>query len=254
MRQQNYTSSGMQKIQPAGYSFLTEDYDLFQVIYVCYGELVFSAEQEYSVLGPGGLAILRKGGAFELSCPRIGYRGVAFHAIGELPAAFAGQAESLQANAEIRTLAQLMEKQLASPGPEFALELDGLARALAWEAIGLSEKTRDILLGRTAMQWAQAAREAIEASLHTPAAVKEILESLPLSYRQISRYFTSELGQSPKAYQLEAKIREAKHLLSSTKLSITAIALELGFASSQHFATQFRHLTHMMPSTYRGST
>ena len=244
----------MQKLQPTCYRFRSEEYDLFQVIYVCYGELVFLADNEQSVIGPGGLVILRQGSAFELSCPRIGYRGVAFHAIGDLPAAFRGEAEALRANIEIRTLAQLMEKQLASPGHEFALEFEGLARALAWEAIRLSEKMKNLPGGKTAGQWGKAAREAIDASLYTPAAVREILQSLPLSYRQISRYFSRAVGGSPKEYQLEAKIREAKHLLRNTKLSITTIALELGFASSQHFATQFRCFTRMMPSTYREST
>jgi len=254
VRQYNYQSRGLQKRQPQGYLFKTDRYDLFQVIYVCTGELVFAGADTRAVLGPGGIAILRRNSRFRLSCPRIGYCGVAFHALGELPPAFCGLAETLRATSEMRTLAQLMEMQFVTPYPESTRELEGLGRVLAWEAIRLCEKIKRQPWGlQTGAEWAKAARSTLDANVYNVTTAREAIEPLPLSYRQLSRYFTEEYNLSPKQYQLQAKIREAKRLLSETRLSVTMIAMELGFASSQHFATQFKAMAGVTPTCYRKS-
>jgi AraC-like DNA-binding protein len=252
MRHINYSAYGQQKYQPIGYRFVTERYSLFQLIYVCTGELVFQAYGETSSLGPGQLVLLREGSAFELSCPRKSYRGVSFHATGALPSSFFGRAESLQASAEIRTLAQLMELQFKEPGPESTLVLEGLGRAMTWEAIRISGQVpTSTAPGRTGREHADAARQVLDATLSTTRSARDVLASLPLSYRQLSRHFADAFGLSPKQYQLQARISEACRLLRETRLGVTAIAMELGYCTSQHFATQFLAQTGLTPSEYR---
>ncbi|HTL51584.1 MAG TPA: AraC family transcriptional regulator, partial [Planctomycetota bacterium] len=80
---------------------------------------------------------------------------------------------------------------------------------------------------------------------------RELLAGIPLSYRQLTRYFCSTTRQSPKQYQLQAKLIEAQRLLSETKLPVTTIALELGFPSSQHFASRYKHYFGRTPSAHR---
>jgi len=77
------------------------------------------------------------------------------------------------------------------------------------------------------------------------------LASLGLSYRQLARHFTAALGVSPKRYQLLARMREAKRLLAETGMSVTAVAAELGYPSSQHFATQFLAEAGATPTEWR---
>ena len=47
------------------------------------------------------------------------------------------------------------------------------------------------------------------------------------------------------------RIDEARRLLTETRMDITSIAIELGFSSSQHFASRFKNLTGRTPSDYR---
>jgi AraC-like DNA-binding protein len=54
-----------------------------------------------------------------------------------------------------------------------------------------------------------------------------------------------------KRFQIEERLREAKRLLGSTDMTVTQIAFELHYASSQKFAAQFRALTGVSPTEYR---
>ena len=50
---------------------------------------------------------------------------------------------------------------------------------------------------------------------------------------------------------MACRLSRAKQLLTETSLSITSIALELGFSSSQHFCAQFARGEGMPPTAYR---
>ncbi len=52
--------------------------------------------------------------------------------------------------------------------------------------------------------------------------------------------FRTHLGQSPAAYAMRQRLREAHRLLRDTDRPILDIALDMHFSSSQHFATAFR--------------
>ena len=76
---------------------------------------------------------------------------------------------------------------------------------------------------------------------------------LGLSYRQLSRHFTSSTGVSPKQYQSDQRMEIAKRYLTDTNWSITTIAMELGFSSSQYFSSSFRRATSYSPFQYRNT-
>lgn len=247
-------STGGAKYQPVGYRFETQKYDTFQVIYVSWGSLIFQSPMQNVTLGPGGVALLRNQSVFTLSCRRVAYRGVSFNARENYPAEFVGPAEALQATAEIQTLAKLMERQLAQPSRESARLLEGLGRAMAWEAIRISEYHHARSTGRSEEDWAEIARQAMDVTLYSARTAREALRSVDLSYRQICRHFHRAFGCSPKQYQIRARMDEACRLLRETHLPVTDIAMELGFCSSQHFATQFLAHTGKTPSQYRNTT
>jgi transcriptional regulator GlxA family with amidase domain len=58
-------------------------------------------------------------------------------------------------------------------------------------------------------------------------------------------------GFSPINYLINIRISEAIKLLKKKDISLTDIALDTGFYSSQHFSTTFKKLTGYSPSEFR---
>ncbi|HOJ09273.1 MAG TPA: AraC family transcriptional regulator [Clostridiales bacterium] len=77
--------------------------------------------------------------------------------------------------------------------------------------------------------------------------------SKSISPRKLKYLFTLHKGLSPSDYVMRARINRAEELLSNTNLSITDIAFEMGFSSSQHFATTYKKYKHRTPSQYRNA-
>ncbi|NDG39315.1 MAG: AraC family transcriptional regulator [Betaproteobacteria bacterium] len=62
--------------------------------------------------------------------------------------------------------------------------------------------------------------------------------------------FKLTFGMTPHQFLLESRMVRAKSLLAEGK-ALTAVALELGFASHAHFSATFRARTGHTPSAYR---
>lgn len=82
------------------------------------------------------------------------------------------------------------------------------------------------------------------------ATVAEAAKSLGHSERSLQRAL-GEAGTSFSSALADARLGRASHLLRETDRSITEIALEVGFASSEAFATAFRRHVGVTPSAYR---
>ncbi len=65
------------------------------------------------------------------------------------------------------------------------------------------------------------------------------------------RAFRHSLGVSPIRYQLIRRVQLARDLLEKSELSVTDVAMEVGYASSQSFARVFRSEMGVSPSRYR---
>jgi len=77
--------------------------------------------------------------------------------------------------------------------------------------------------------------------------------SFGLSPSGLRMRFQAETGYTPKQYLLHRRIEEARRRLSVADDHITAIAHELGFPSSQYFATVFMRQTGSTPRAYRAN-
>lgn len=241
-------SAGL-KSQPPRYRFETAAYEQLQLIYVGSGALYFNEETR---LEAGSLALLRVGSRFTLHTREEGYRGVFFISRGDGRPEFRGPALALSADAETRELARLMIREVENPGAGSTEVALGLGQALAWRAVRLAEVAGSRAeLQDNARYWAERARGALEVTLWSGQPVRGALEPLGLCYRQLARHFTAVHGMSPKQYQLAARIREARRLLAETGMSVTAVAAELGYPSSQHFAAQFRAVERRTPGQWR---
>ncbi len=79
----------------------------------------------------------------------------------------------------------------------------------------------------------------------------ELSERAGLSVSHFSRKFREEMGMSVSDFVLGQKIEHAQQLLSHRKLTVTEVAMRLGFSSSQYFATVYRRHMGCSPSEAR---
>lgn len=73
----------------------------------------------------------------------------------------------------------------------------------------------------------------------------------PWSVSSFKVKFREYVGYTPKSYLMIQKVELAKVMLSNSSKSITEIAYELSFASSQHFSLVFKRLTRQTPREFR---
>ena len=78
-----------------------------------------------------------------------------------------------------------------------------------------------------------------------------LAELARLSPYHFSRSFKHSFGMPPHRYHANRRIERAKHLLANRELSVTAIALDVGFSETSTFSAAFHRLTGQTPSRYR---
>ncbi|MFD0997665.1 AraC family transcriptional regulator [Ohtaekwangia kribbensis] len=84
--------------------------------------------------------------------------------------------------------------------------------------------------------------------------VEEMAALIGLGTTAFSEKVKNYTGFSPLNYLINIRISEAIKLLRRQEMSITTIALETGFYSSQHFSTTFKKLTGYTPIEFRKKT
>jgi AraC-like DNA-binding protein len=91
----------------------------------------------------------------------------------------------------------------------------------------------------------------IERHYSDPISLNELIEISGMSRRNFLRAFESTMGHSPIKYLIRTRIREACKLLERDDLSITQIAMQVGFSDSNYFSRQFRSLMGLTPRNFR---
>lgn len=81
--------------------------------------------------------------------------------------------------------------------------------------------------------------------------VEEMASLVGLGTTLFNDRVKSYSGFSPLSYLINIRISEAIKLLKQPDISLTDIALDIGFYSSQHFSTTFKKLTGYTPSEFR---
>ncbi len=95
------------------------------------------------------------------------------------------------------------------------------------------------------------ALEYLQSHLSDPDALQKVSERLCVSPRQCQRLFRVAMGCSPSEYLTELRLRRAATLLVSTNLSVSEIALEVGYLSLSHFSRVFRERFGKTPRAFR---
>lgn len=81
--------------------------------------------------------------------------------------------------------------------------------------------------------------------------IRNLANSVYLSYSRFNHLFKEYTGISPLAYKQKLQLDSGKNLLLSTNLSITKIACLTGFNDSLYFSRLFKKKTGLNPSSYR---
>ena len=103
----------------------------------------------------------------------------------------------------------------------------------------------------SANTYVQKSIEYISANYSYPITVEDIAAYVGLSRSHLFRSFEDVVGQSPKEYLTDFRMKQACYLLEHSDLSITAIANSVGFDNGLYFSKTFRKKHGMPPKEYR---
>lgn len=81
--------------------------------------------------------------------------------------------------------------------------------------------------------------------------IPQLAKAARISPRHLSSLFKKELRETLHDYLLGKRVDLACRMLKDTPVSVTEIAFDCGFSSSQNFATAFRRRTGLSPSEYK---
>jgi AraC family transcriptional regulator len=94
-------------------------------------------------------------------------------------------------------------------------------------------------------------QELMHARLSEDISLDELAAEAQLSPYHFARMFKQSVGVTPRVYLTQLRIEKACELLALTNLSITEIASNIGYSSSQVLSRVFFKYQHMSPTDYR---
>lgn len=136
----------------------------------------------------------------------------------------------------------------ASPGQHKAILIHALLARFFVRLLAFSERS----LERAVSPGVKAAISHVKKNLTKPLTVADLATEAGLAASAFRERFSKEMGQSPKDYILRERMESAMTSLREGRMSVTDIAHELQFSSSQHFAKMFRKMFNRTPGEYRG--
>jgi AraC-like DNA-binding protein len=95
------------------------------------------------------------------------------------------------------------------------------------------------------------AKELIEHQYTRAWSLESLASITGVSANHLSVLFARDVGMPMRRYLMQVRIERSETMLRETDVSVTNLALEMGFSSSQHFATAFKQLTGMTPTDCR---
>ncbi|MFO0826415.1 MAG: AraC family transcriptional regulator [Gemmataceae bacterium] len=91
----------------------------------------------------------------------------------------------------------------------------------------------------------------VTARYQEPIEVADLAAEVGLSVSQLQREFVRHFGITPTDYVREVRIGMARHLLETSDLPVSRVALNCGFYDQSHFNRHFKSLTGLAPRQYR---
>lgn len=97
----------------------------------------------------------------------------------------------------------------------------------------------------------QKAKEIIQREMGSVLSLQELASEIGIAVFTLQRIFKARTGQSIAAYYLQARIERAKELLTSTRMTLQAIAEAVGYTEGNNFQIAFKRVTGMTPGEWR---
>jgi len=97
----------------------------------------------------------------------------------------------------------------------------------------------------------QAAVTWLDEHVGEPVLMEHAAKAAGLSESHFRRWFQKEVGFNPADYMMYRRVEIGKDKLRTSDLSVTKIAMDLGFSTSAYFTSVFRKRTGLTPTQYR---
>jgi AraC family transcriptional regulator len=136
-------------------------------------------------------------------------------------------------------------------GPVADLYTDGLTLELAAELLRLAGSVAPVHTGGLANWQARRVQDYIEAYLSCDLSIAQLAQIAGLSSHHFARSFRKSFGVPVHAYVTSRRMVKARELLLKTELSITEIALDVGYHTVQAFSRAFRAAAECSAQEYR---
>ncbi|HLO29523.1 MAG TPA: substrate-binding domain-containing protein [Anaerolineales bacterium] len=126
--------------------------------------------------------------------------------------------------------------------------LFGVNEVLAQVEAALNHSKR---LGSQASRIVRQAMAFIHEHYDEPISRAELASHVAITERYLTHCFHQEMGITPMIYLNRYRVKRAKILLEQGKLSITGVAMAVGFSDGSYFNRVFRQETGVAPSAYQ---
>jgi AraC-like DNA-binding protein len=248
--------------------------DFLRFYYVIDGRFDWTIEDQHHILYPGDLAIILPGQYFGgekdlLDIGTVSWLHLRLAKCERNGRMAMGQWSRLSDN-ECRTIGNILllnSCPVVSKSKEAGTVFQNLHNEFINEEIGYYARINQlidelfILIARQLTRQNNSSRDfpqtfmKLEQSLREDLShqwtVDEMAALVGLGTTAFSEKVKSYTGFSPLNYLINIRISEAIKLLKRPDVHVTDIALDMGFYSSQHFATTFKKLTGYTPSEFR---
>lgn len=248
--------------------------DFFRVYYVIDGRFDWMVDNQHHIFYPGDLAFVLPGQTFGGEKDLLDIGTVAWLHLGIQQFEPSGKLAlgnwSRLSDSECRSIGQilLMNNCTAlSKMKEVGTLFQNIQCEFANQQIGYTTRINQmieelfILIARQLTQQNTSRRDfpqtfmklehTLREKLSHQWTVEEMAALVGLGNTAFSEKVKSYTGFSPLNYLINIRISEAIKLLKRPEVHVTDIALDVGFYSSQHFATTFKKLTGYTPSEFR---
>jgi AraC family transcriptional regulator len=152
------------------------------------------------------------------------------------------------------TIAREIRKMLRAPHPADGVYAETLSRAVAAYLVRNYISGRPLStdsVRRLTPQQCNRAIEYINERLADNLTLSGIAKAAGVSAGRLNSEFKRAMKLAPYQYVLNARVRRANALLTSTDLSLAQLALQCGFTNQQHMTRMVRRLTGRTPGAIR---
>ncbi|OLY94393.1 AraC-type DNA-binding protein [Cnuella takakiae] len=263
------------KISTIQFGSLTKAaHDFLRIYYVADGRFDWMIDNQHYILYPGDLALILPGQSFGGEKDLLDIGTVAWLHLGLQQLEPTGKMImgkwSRLSDSECRSIGQILVLNncpVLSKLKEAGTLMQHIQQEFAQQEIGYTTRINQLIeelfivvarqltrqntsrrdFPQTFMKLEQTLRERLSHQW----TVEEMAALVGLGNTAFSEKVKSYTGFSPLNYLINIRISEAIKLLKRPDVHVTDIALDVGFYSSQHFATTFKKLTGYTPSEFR---